>query len=87
MSDSDSRLDDGAAGVPEDGAFDGDATSEGMPSGVAPRGGDVMPDDDGQPPEDGGVMGAVGGDAASASAPDDGTTNREASVAPEEQGR
>lgn len=87
MSDTDSRPEDGAAGVPEDGAFDGDATSESMLSGVAPRGGDVMPDDDGQPPQDGGVMGAVGADGTAASAPDETTTDRGAAVPPEEQGR
>ena len=73
------------AGVPEDGAFDGDATSSSMASGVAPRGNDALPSGDGQPPQDGGVMGAVG---VPVSGPAGETTNdRGASIPPEEQGR
>ena len=74
------------AGVPEDGAFDGDATSSSMASGVAPRGNDALPDGSGQPPQDGGVMGAVGN--LPVSSPDAETTgDRAASIPPEEQGR
>ena len=50
---------DGEAGVPEDGAFDGDATTGATPSGVVPGGNESMPAGDSQPPVDGGVMGAV----------------------------
>jgi hypothetical protein len=75
-------------GVPEDGAFDGDATSSSMASGVAPRGNDSLPDGSGQPPQDGGVMGAVGNDGVPASTPDGETTgDRGAGIPPEEQGR
>ena len=72
--------------VPEDGAFDGDATSSSMASGVAPRGNDALPDGNGQPPQDGGVMGAVG--RPPVSSPDAETTgDRGAGIPPEEQGR
>ena len=87
MSDTNSRREDGAPAVPEDGAFDGDATSGSMAAGVAPRGGDVMPDNERQPPQDGGIVGAVGAGMGPTSGPDETTTNRGAAVPPEEQGR
>jgi hypothetical protein len=87
MSDTSTGPQDGEAAVPEDGAFDGDATTQSMAGGVAPGGTDALPEGDGQPPQDGGVMGAVGGDGVPPSVPDVTTTNRGAAVPPEEQGR
>jgi hypothetical protein len=78
---------DGEAGVPENEAFDGDATTSATPSGVAPGGNDAMPDDDGQPPIDGGVMGAV--PPTGTVAPTGVTVNgdRDGELPPEESGR
>ena len=68
----------GDAGVPEDGAFDGDANG----------GNDAMPEGDGQPPMDGGVMGAVGNNGVPPSTPDTGVNDKAAgSIPPEEAGR
>ena len=78
---------DGDAAVPEDGAFDGDAASGSMAGGVAPGGNDPMPAGDGQPPQDGGVMGAVGVDGTPASVPETGVNDKGAAMPPEESGR
>ena len=61
---------DGAAGVPEDGAFDGDSATGSMAGGVAVGGNDAPADGDAQPPQDGGVMGAVGADPTPLSKPE-----------------
>lgn len=78
---------DGAAGVPEDGAFDGDATSGSMPSGVADGGTDALPSGGAHPPQDGGVMGAVGEDGVPASSPDENVNDKGGDIPPEEMGR
>lgn len=58
---SDDLVNDGDAGISDDGAFDGDANSEAVDAGVAPQGNDLPADDDGVPPVDGGVVGGVPG--------------------------
>lgn len=78
---------DGEAGVPENEAFDGDATTGATPSGIAPGGNDAMPDDDGQPPIDGGVMGAVPENGSVAPTGVDLNQDRAGELSPEEQGR
>ena len=88
MSDRTAEPHDGEAGVPEDGAFDGDATTGATPAGIAPDGNDALPDDDAQPPIDGGVMGAVAGEESAIGAVGE-TVNadRDGELPPEEQGR
>ena len=87
MTDTQDTSKDGEAGVPENGAFDGDATTGSMPSGVAPGGTEAMPAGDSKPPLDGGVMGAV---------PENGSVgvtgvstngDRDGELPPEESGR
>ena len=88
MSDRENEFQDGEAGVPENGAFDGDSMTGATPSGIAPDGNDALPDDDAQPPIDGGVMGAVAGEESTIGATGE-TVNadRDGELPREEQGR
>ena len=87
MTDTDNTFQDGDAGVPEDGAFDGDATTGSTPSGVAPGGNEAMPEGDSQPPVDGGVMGAVPENASTEATGVTLNGDRGGELPPEEQGR
>ena len=88
MSDPESLPQDGEAGVPEDGAFDGDATTGATPAGIAPDGNDALPNDGTQPPIDGGVMGAVAGEESAIGATGETVSaDRDGELPPEEQGR
>ena len=88
MSDPQNEFQDGEAGVPEDGAFDGDATTGATPSGVAPDGSEPLPDSGDQPPVDGGVMGAISGEEETIGATGETVSaDRQGELPPEEQGR
>jgi hypothetical protein len=87
MTDTTNEFQDGEAAAPEDGAFDGDATTGATPSGIAPDGNEAMPAGESQPPVDGGVMGTV---PENASVDPTGVTfngDRDGELPPEEQGR
>jgi hypothetical protein len=74
------------AGLPVDGALDGDASGEAVQAGVVPGGNEGLPGSSDRPPQDGGIMGATTG-SSSGETETPGVNDKGGDLPPEEMDR